>query len=171
MFIKGYFFSLSASVHFQHSAELIRLLSGSNLNYTLQVTAAISPFLSNKLRLRCVVSVNKCVLELHRQTPVESFMTLTPHPFGVRVRVIIIYSSKQSELAANYQKVTNVQSETKVDIIVPISHTFFVVKLWHPVLSKVNTFEILNESPVFFLARFSQMKDTISPPPTVNTSC
>lgn len=84
-------FSLSASVHFQHSAELIRLLSGSNLNYTLQVTAAISPFRSNKLRSRCVLYVNKChfytcVLVLHSKSPVDSFMTLTRHPFGVRVK-------------------------------------------------------------------------------------
>lgn len=31
--------SLAATVHFQHSAELVKLLSRSNLNYTLQVTA------------------------------------------------------------------------------------------------------------------------------------
>lgn len=34
--------SFSATVHFQHSAELVKLLSESNVNYTLQVTAAIS---------------------------------------------------------------------------------------------------------------------------------
>lgn len=35
--------SVSAAVHFQHSAELVKLLSGSNVNYTLQVSAAILP--------------------------------------------------------------------------------------------------------------------------------
>lgn len=55
LFIKSFSFSLSASVHFQHSAELIRLLSGSNLNYTLQVTAAILHFLSYKIKPWCVL--------------------------------------------------------------------------------------------------------------------
>ncbi len=45
------FCSLSATVHFQHSAELVKLLSGSNVNYTLQVTAAVSSLTdSNKRR-------------------------------------------------------------------------------------------------------------------------
>lgn len=35
--------SLSATVHFQHSAELVKLLSISNVNYTLQVTSYILP--------------------------------------------------------------------------------------------------------------------------------
>uniref|UniRef100_A0AAX7VWE5 Dipeptidylpeptidase IV N-terminal domain-containing protein n=1 Tax=Astatotilapia calliptera TaxID=8154 RepID=A0AAX7VWE5_ASTCA len=36
------FVLLTANVHFQHSAELVKLLSASNVNYTLQVTSAIS---------------------------------------------------------------------------------------------------------------------------------
>lgn len=83
IFIEG-FFSLSASVHFQHSAELIRLLSGSNLNYTLQVTAAISPFLS-KLRPRCVLCQKMSLLDLclsppHRDSNGQ-FHDFDPSPF------------------------------------------------------------------------------------------
>lgn len=136
-------FSLSASVHFQHSAELIRLLSGLNLNYTLQVIAAISPFWSNKLRSRSVFYVNKChlytcMLVLPSESPVDSFMTLTLHPFGVRVRVRVrgcgwgfglelgilqiflqtIWTCSKLSKCDKFSK-----WDTNIHTIVPISHT------------------------------------------------